>query len=161
MTSSRPVETQIKNAAEKITKALGEYFRKNVLASCKKVRDADESWFDDMLSGVIHDFQVECSKQVHSVLDDYSVSEKAELIKQANEQLQVSRPWHPSGDPEKDIRAHLLKQNLNHVEKISQVVLNLHRQLRPKLTELRAKRRQVQDEYTQLQLLARQLEEVS
>ncbi|VDP93848.1 unnamed protein product [Echinostoma caproni] len=161
MSTPRSVETKITDTVDKITKGLGEYFRKNVNASCKKVRSADEAWFDEVLNELIQDFQAKCSEQARSVLKEYSVAEKSALITQANTELRVSKPWSPSGDPEKDARAHLLVHDIEHAKQISQTVLDLHRHLRPKLTELRTKRRQVKDQYAQLQLLARQIEEVS
>lgn len=149
-------------------------FRKGVLTSCKNVRDMDELWFDEMLNRLVFDFKANCSEQVSSVLKEYSVSEKAELIKHANDNLQVPNPWYihiifvefyahrcPSGDPEKDIRAHLMSQNQHHVERLAKIILNLDRQLRPQLAELKARKCKVQDEYDQLQLLVRQLKEVS
>ncbi|KER33392.1 hypothetical protein T265_00709 [Opisthorchis viverrini] len=157
MTSSRSAEDKITIATSKINKALGTYFEKTVNNTCSKIKQKDEEWFQQTVTELVQEFQQRCEEGLPSLLKKYSVNDKASQLEYANQNLRFSRSWCPSGDPEKDIRAHLYVVEKEHLDDLCKRTSDLQREIRPRLAELKREDYRLRDESTKLQVLLKQL----
>ncbi|KAF6777922.1 hypothetical protein AHF37_07069 [Paragonimus kellicotti] len=161
MSSSRSFETKITDAISKINKGLGAYFGKTVGPTCVKIKQVDESWFTTIVEELIQEFLSKSNESLQTLLKQYSVNEKGAQLDYANKHLKTFKAWQPSGDPNKDIRAHLLAVDREHVDVLAKRVLDLNRELRPRVNEVRKQERLLLDEFTELRLMLNQIDDVS
>ncbi|KAF5394154.1 hypothetical protein PHET_12147 [Paragonimus heterotremus] len=161
MSSSRSFETKITDAISKINKGLGAYFGKTVGPTCVKIKQVDESWFVSTVEELIQEFLSKSDEGLQTLLKQYSVNEKGAQLDYANKHLKAFKAWQPSGDPKKDIRAHLLEVDREHVDVLAKRVLDLNRELRPRVNEMRKQERLLRDEFTELRLMLKQVDDVS
>ncbi|KAF7259355.1 hypothetical protein EG68_03455 [Paragonimus skrjabini miyazakii] len=173
MSSSRSFETKITDAISKINKGLGAYFGKTVGATCVKIKQVDESWFVAAVEEVTQEFLSKSDEGLQTLLKQYSVNQKGAQLDYANRHLKTFKAWYyvvrfiqnqcfrqPSGDPNKDIRAHLLAVDREHVDVLAKRVLDLNRELRPRVNEVSKQERLLRDEFTELRLMLKQVDDL-
>ncbi|CAH8471037.1 unnamed protein product [Schistosoma bovis] len=154
-------EERITIALQKITQKLGKCFLENVEHKCSHIRSKDATWFNNIVQDIVADFQKNSSEACAAVLSQYDINNKEILLEQANKTLNRTKSWRPSGDPEIDIRAHLLPLNKSYMENLSSYSQELDSELGRRSEELRRLRQTLYDEVIEFRSLAEKLQNLS
>ncbi|KAH8852906.1 hypothetical protein KSF78_0001264 [Schistosoma japonicum] len=154
-------EQRITVALQKITQKLGKYFSENVEDKCGRIKSKDITWFDDIIKDIVTDFQKNSSEACTTILSQYDINNKGILLDEANKTLNHTKSWRPSGDPEKDIRAHLLPLRKSFMDDLSSYSQKLDLELGRRSGELKMLRRTLHDELIEFRSLAEKLQELS
>ncbi|CAH8832421.1 unnamed protein product [Trichobilharzia szidati] len=161
MTSETP-EQRITHVLQKVTEKTGKYFTELVETKCGALKSKDAVWFDDTIKKIISDFEKNSSDGCAKILSQYDINSKGALLAEANKTLKRrNRSWRPSGDPEKDIRAHILPLNKSFAENLSSYSRELESKVSRGLADLKKLRSTLHDEVTEFQSIAEKLQKLS
>ncbi|CAH8298152.1 unnamed protein product [Schistosoma turkestanicum] len=151
-------EQRITNALQKITQKLGKCFLENVEDKCGYIKSKDETWFYNTTQDIITNFQKNSYEAWSAVLLQYDINNKEALLEEANKTLNHTKSWRPSGDPKKDIRAHILPLSRSYMENMSSYSQELDLEISKRSGELRRLRQTLNDEVIEFRSLAEKLQ---
>ncbi|CAH8480057.1 unnamed protein product [Schistosoma rodhaini] len=154
-------EQRITIALQKITQKLERCFLENVEDKCSHIRSKDTAWFNNIVQDIVADFQKNSSEACSAVLSQYDINNKEILLEEVNRTLNHTKSWRPSGDPEKDIRAHLLPLKRSYMENLSSYSQELDLELGRRSEELRRLRQTLYDAVIEFRSLAEKLQNLS
>ncbi|CAH8876209.1 unnamed protein product [Trichobilharzia szidati] len=159
--TSETAEQKITHALQIVTGNVEKYFTQLVEDICCCVITREAVWFEDTIKKVIPNFEKSTSDGIAEILSQYNVNNKALLLAEANETLKRSESWRPSGDPEKDIRAHLLPLNKSFLASLTPISRKLRRKTRRRFAKLKRLRCTLHDEITEFQSIAEKLQKLT
>ncbi|CAH8490627.1 unnamed protein product [Heterobilharzia americana] len=160
MTPQTP-EQKITGTVEKLTEELGGYFLEKAQDKFEAIRSVHTNWFDDLVGTLVSEFQKNTSVECAEILSQYDVNKKGALVQEANQTLRRRKSWRPSGDPEKDIKAHILPLNKSYLEDLRSYSKELDLEVDKCSKELTKLRQILVDEFAEFQSVAKKLQKLT